>query len=184
LLVDECRVATAAVGAACAQDQRLRHRIDDREVDERRDIVMVALEHVRADDRQVAERPFVLVQVLDLVVRDQRHDVDRVQALHALQAGEAAVVAQVVVGDRDDLRDELAVGEALADELQQLIALDRGRPGAALGRQERQPDAQRHPQLGHLILRGRNAAVRVEELDQARRIVRLAGLVRHAHQGA
>jgi hypothetical protein len=138
--------------------------------------VVVALEHVGTDDRQVAERPVVLIHVGDLVVRDQRHDVDGVQALHALQPFEAAAVAQVVIRDRHDLGHELAVGETLADALQQLFALSCGRPGAILRRQEGQPHPQRHAQLGNLVLDGRSAAVRIEEFDQAGRIVRLPRL--------
>lgn len=119
----------------------------------------------------------------DLVVRDQRHDVDRVQALHTLQSREARVGAQVIVGDRDDLGDELAVRETLPDALQQFVALNRGGARTAARRQERQADTQRHAQLGDLILRRREAAARIEEFDQARRVMGLArGPVRRAQQ--
>jgi hypothetical protein len=73
----------------------------------------------------------VVVFVRDLVIRDQRHEVDSVQALHALETFKAASSLQVIVGNDHDLCDEFARNEALANLLHQCFLArgvkDRGR---------------------------------------------------------
>ena len=135
-----------------------------------------AFEHVRADDGQVAQGPAVFIFVRDLIVGDQRHQVDAIEALHAFEALEAALAAQVVVGNHDDLGNEFARRESLADLLQQSFFL-RGIGtgcGVAVARQKRQTHAQRQTQLRLGVFGRRRAAIGIEKFHQAGGVLRVA----------
>ncbi len=107
MFVHQRHRAVPGVEAACAQHQRMRRRINDGQIDQGRYVMPRALQDIGADDRHIAERPVVVVLVSDLIVGNQRHQVDAIEPLHTLEAGKAAPALQIVVGDHDDLRDEL-----------------------------------------------------------------------------
>src|SRR5690242_4118307 len=97
-----------------------------------------------------------------LIVRDQGHQVDTIQALHALESFEAAPLAEVVVGDDHDLAHEMATAEALPNALQQLILVcGIQRHAAAARRQKGKTYPQRQTQLRDSILRRQRADARL-----------------------
>lgn len=160
-----------SVGSSGAQHQRARRRIDDREIHERSDVVAAAFEQVCADDGEITHRKRVLILVRDLVIGNERHDVYVVEALHAFETGKAALVAQVIIGNHDDVAHELAIREAHPDTLQQLLAARRFEAccePAVARRQEGEADPHGQLQLRHGILRRRRLAFGIEEIDEAR----------------
>ncbi len=186
LFLSQSRGAVTRVRTAGPEHQRARGRIDYRQVNECRDVVLGPVQDIGSQDREIAQRPVVVIDMSHLIVGHERHQIDAIQPLHARQSLESGVAGQVIVGNDDDLRDESAAGEALADLLQQLLLVRLiQRPGRPARRQECQTDPHRDVQLGNRIARGR-LPMGVEKLDQARGLRGLPArrAVRPAHHRA
>src|ERR1700688_3466676 len=104
-----------------------------------------------------------------LVIGNQRHKVDTVETLHPGQSFEARLAAQIVVGNDNDVGDELTRDESLTDLLQQRLLVRSVQAVLRLGTsrwQERETHAQRQMKLRLDVLGWGYRTLRIEKFDQ------------------